>query len=360
MLTSVFRNALRLSFEQWRLAHDILAVAIVGLSLLHSWFAGCDLQTWSMRVLWIVLGAAALLTFMWHCFTRPRRLATRPHRVLEVRQESADVWTLRFEVPAGQVPQHLPGQFHFLIFPNSNAIPAAEHHFTISSNPTEQGWVESTIKGSGDFTRQVGEIKPGDTAIIQGSFGRFSYLLHPDESEFVFIAGGIGITPLMSMLRHMRDTGSQRPVTLLYSNKTESDIVFRDELAEMQAAQQPPLCVVHVISRPGDSSPEERGHLDEEKLDRRDACRRSLFVWRPRSWWTIPIPQVSPCIRTLRTVTPPMATPIKPLVEGMPVFVCGKGCTAKAQANPAAMLVKVAELKKAGEGKWHELGDHKH
>lgn len=70
------------------------------------------------------------------------------------------------------------------------------------------------------------------------------------------------------MLRHMRDTGSQRPVTLLYSNKTESDIVFRDELAEMQAAQQPPLRIVHVISRPGDSSPEERGHLDGEKLDR--------------------------------------------------------------------------------------------
>lgn len=57
-----------------------------------------------------------------------------------------------------------------------------------------------------------------------------------------------------------------------------------------------------------------------------------------------------------------MATPIKVLVEGKPVFVCGKGCTAKAQANPAATLVKVAELKKAGEGegKWHKLSDHKH
>ena len=284
VLISVFRCALRLSFERWRVAHDVLAVSILGLALTHSWFAGGDLQAWPMRVLWSVLGGAALLAFIWHRLIRPRRLAARPYRVAEVRQESPDVWTLRFELPTGQTPRHLPGQFHFVTFPNSSAVPAEEHHFTISSSPTEHGYVESTIKASGDFTRRIGEIRPGETATVHGSFGRFSYVLHRDESELVFIAGGIGITPLMSMLRHLRDTESQRPVTLLYANKTEEDIVFRDELAEMQAARQPPLRVVHVISRSDESCREERGHIDEEKLGRllgEDLTGKGFYVCGP-------------------------------------------------------------------------------
>lgn len=84
----------------------------------------------------------------------------------------------------------------------------------------------------------------------------------------MLIAGGIGITPLMSMLRHMRDTGSQRAVTLLYGNTTESDIVFPAELAEIVTVSQPPLRVVHVISRPDESCSEEQGHIDAAKLER--------------------------------------------------------------------------------------------
>ncbi|HCO23925.1 hypothetical protein F1728_19510 [Gimesia benthica] len=90
----------------------------------------------------------------------------------------------------------------------------------------------------------------------------------------------------MSMLRHMRDTGSQRPVTLLFANKTESDIVFHDELAKMQAAQQPPLRVVHIISRPDESCTKERGHIDVEKLDRwlgDDLTGKGYYICGPAS-----------------------------------------------------------------------------
>ena len=81
------------------MTHDVLAVAILVLSLLHSWFAGGDLQAWPMRVLWGFLGGGALLAFIWHRLIRPRRLAAHPYRVADVRQESPDVWTLRFELP---------------------------------------------------------------------------------------------------------------------------------------------------------------------------------------------------------------------------------------------------------------------
>lgn len=267
VLISVFRRSLRLRYELWRALHDTLAIGIIALAFIHSWYSGGDLQNLPMQTLWVLLGSAASTAFVWHRMIRPRRLAAHPYRVAEVRQETADVWTVRFEMPRGKKANHLPGQFHFVTFPNSGAVPAEEHHFTISSCPMEREFVESTIKASGDFTSQIGDLKAGDAAIVQGDFGRFSYILHGNETEQVFIAGGIGVTPLMSMLRHMGSVGSKLPVTLLYGNKTEADIVFRGELDEMQAAQQPPLRVVHVLSDANESWAGERGHVDGKLLN---------------------------------------------------------------------------------------------
>ncbi len=85
--------------------------------------------------------------------------------------------------------------------------------------------------------------------MIQAPFGRFSYVLHPEARDLVFIAGGIGITPLMSNLRHMRDTQADRRVLLLYGQPGGADIVFREELARMEAEGPPELKVVHLLTR---------------------------------------------------------------------------------------------------------------
>lgn len=284
IVISVFRRSFKLSFERWRFLHDWLAIAIIALALLHSWYAGGDLTALPMQALWLLLGSLAFVAFVWHRLIRPRRLAAEPYRVEEVRQETPDVWTLRLALPKGDAAHHLPGQFHFLTFPNSAAVPAEEHHFTISSSPTLGNFLESTIKASGDFTSQVGKIQPGETAIVQGNFGRFSYTLNHDESELVFIAGGIGITPLMSMLRHMRDTGDERPATLIYGSRTEADIVFRNELDDMQLKQNPKLRVEHVLSTPDETWPGESGHIDGKMLNRLldgDLMKTGFYVCGP-------------------------------------------------------------------------------
>jgi ferredoxin-NADP reductase len=143
-----------------------------------------------------------------------------------------------------------------------------EHHFTISSSPAETGFHTSTIKASGDFTATIGQTSPGDLAIIHAPFGRFSYVLKPQALDLVFIAAGIGITPLMSNLRHMRHTQADRRVLLLYSNKTENDIVFREELAQIEAGTKPQLQVIHLLSQPDAGWTGEKGRLDREKIRR--------------------------------------------------------------------------------------------
>jgi len=136
------------------------------------------------------------------------------------------------------------------------------------SYPVDNSTHASTIKGSGDFTRSVGSLKPGDQVGIQGAFGRFSHLLEPGQRSLVFIAGGIGITPFMSMLRYMHDTKDDREVLLFYANRSEEDIAFRKELDGIAASASPHLRVVHVLDAPAAEWRGEKGRIDRPLLEK--------------------------------------------------------------------------------------------
>ena len=266
---SVFRLSLRLEFERWRLLHNILAFSVLVLGFFHSWNAGHDLSAVPMKVLWGSLLGVAVLTYLYHRGLRPFWNRRHAYRVIDVLKEAHNVWTVKLVPPEGRkCYAYLPGQFHFLTLYRGRGLPLEEHPFTISSTPTQEGFVSSTIKVSGDFTALIGQTNPGDQAAVHGPFGRFSYVLHPDERDLVFIAGGIGITPLMSMLRHMRDSQSKRPVLLLYANKTDKDIVFGDELTTMESGELAGLTVVHILSQAGDSWMGETGRVDRQKIER--------------------------------------------------------------------------------------------
>lgn len=277
---SLWRARLGIKFEKWRRCHDILGPLVLVLVFVHSWYASEDLSVRPMQVLWVVFLGGAVLLFTYHRLLRPARLRNHLYQVTEVRQESPKVWTLKFAPPPGEPRfDFLPGQFQFVTLLRGRELPKEEHHFTISSSPTETGYHAATIKESGDFTAGIGRTISGDTAMIQAPFGRFSYVLHPEWRDLVFIAGGIGITPLMSNLRHMRDTRAERRVLLLFANRDEPDIIFREELARMEAGGPPDLKVVHILSRPGAAWQGERGHLDREKLARLGGDRLATSVF---------------------------------------------------------------------------------
>ncbi len=266
---SLWRVRLGVKFEKWRLWHDILGPLVLVLAFTHSWYASEDFKVRPMQVLWVTYLAAAVWLFVYHRLIRPLQLRDHLYRVLEVKQEAPKVWTIKFAPPPGERRfDFQPGQFQFVTLFRGGGLPVEEHHFTIASSPTEAGFHASTIKESGDFTASIGRTRPGDTAAIQAPFGRFSYVFYPEARDLVFIAGGIGITPLMSNLRHLRDTKADRRVLLLYANRTESDIVFREELARMEIGTRPELRVAHILSKPGEDWQGETGHLDREKLAR--------------------------------------------------------------------------------------------
>ena len=268
---SIWRKTFKLTFEQWRAAHDALALTILGLVFVHSWFAGDeDVSGAVMKTLWFALPLAATAIYVDSRFLRPMRLRKRAYTVTDVITEAPGVWTVKLAPPAGAARfDYQPGQFQFLTFHRGGGVPTGEeHHWTISSSPTEPHVVSSTIKDSGDFTSTIGKTKIGDTATVDAPYGRFSYALHDTPRDLVFVVGGIGITPPMAMIRHLRDCGDDRRVLLVYGNKTEQDIVFREELDQIAAGDAPRLKVVHVLSQPGDDWDGEAGRIDPELIER--------------------------------------------------------------------------------------------
>jgi predicted ferric reductase len=269
IVTALLRRELRLRFEQWRRLHNVLAITVLTVGLVHSLNAGSDLEHWTMRGIWAALAIAAGTSYGLHKVIWPRRRRRRPFTVARVDRESHDTWTLRFVPPAGEPPLHyLPGQFQFLTFFGTKGLPNQEHPFTISSSPMATGWHSATVKESGDFTSLIGRVRPGDPVGIQAPFGHFSYVLHPQESHLVFIAGGVGITPFVSMLRHMRDNRADTSVVLVYASRHEQDILFRSELELIACGNKPRLTVIHILSAPDQGWTGEKGHIGTELLRR--------------------------------------------------------------------------------------------
>jgi len=284
VVVSLFWRALGLTFEKWRRVHNVLGVIILGGAFVHSWFAAYDLWL-PMRFLWVVLFAITAYAYFDHRVLKPRELERSPYRVESVTPETHNVWTVKLVPPEGEkIYDYEPGQFHFITLQRGRGLPVEEHHWTISSSPSQKEFISSTIKESGDFTRTIGRTQPGDTALVEGPFGRFSYTFCPEDRDFVFIAGGIGITPLMAMLRRMRDMAKPAKVLLLYANHSEKDIAFRAELAEIAAGGTPELEVVHILSSPEPNWKGETGRLDDAKLARligTEVRERAFYVCAP-------------------------------------------------------------------------------
>jgi predicted ferric reductase len=272
---SRFRGALRIEFQKWLRWHDILALLVIPLGFLHSWYAGGDLTVVQIQVLWVSLLILTFFIYIYHRVLRPKQLRRHPYRVIKVLKESHNVWTIKLAQHEGEDRfEYLPGQFHFITLYRGENLPVEDHPFTIASSPTQAGFISSTIKQSGDFTATIAHTKPGDIAVVHGPFGRFSYVLHQAERNLIFVTGGVGITPLMSMLRHMRDTRADIQVVVFYANRTRKDIIFHDELTEIAGGELPHLNVIHILSRPDENWDGETGYLSSEKI--RHLCGEDL------------------------------------------------------------------------------------
>jgi len=249
-------KALRIPYETWKNIHRVNYV-LFPVVLPHVFYNAEPGS--SLYYLWIaftVVFAAILL----HKLVRFMILKRQPYEVTRVKPENDQTWSIYFQGPP---LDYQPGQFmHVRLMREGKLFPS--HPFTISSSPT---WEELAItpKELGDFTQTLDRTKPGDQALIDAPYGIFSFLNYPKD-DLVFIAGGIGITPFMSMLRYMKDKKIEKNVILFWANKSEQELLFTGELKTMEKELKS-LNLVFVMSRQEDW-PGEKGRVDGKLIQK--------------------------------------------------------------------------------------------
>ncbi len=178
----------------------------------------------------------------------------------EIIQRTPDVTSFRFPRPSEL--NYKPGQFFMITLKKDGR--ELTKHFSFSSSPTEKYHIEFTKKFTDhEFSMALRNAKVGDWARIDAPYGQFTF-----EGEFPkigMLAGGIGITPFISMCKNATDKGLDSKITLLYGCRTEKDIAFREELEKMRQHNKK-LKLVLSVNEPTNDWKGSVGVINEEMI----------------------------------------------------------------------------------------------
>jgi len=244
-----------ISYGVWQYIH-ILTYVLFFFALSHAFNGGSNSDIlfipYSIALIAVVIGIVYRTQY------KIRAGKTNMFKVKNMTEETHDTFTITID----GYKDFKAGQFCFLRI-NKNKL-YARHPFTVSSKPGVD--MTFTMKLAGRFTQTARELKIGDEILVDGPFGNF---IPRKDKDLVFIAGGVGITPFMSILRDRVNKGLSQNVTLIYGSKTEADIIFKKEI---DSFNEPWFKKVYLLSNVDDDAvlPEdcEKGFICKDVLDR--------------------------------------------------------------------------------------------
>jgi len=292
--SSLWRLTFRLSYEKWRLLHGILSLGILFLGLAHVLMVDHYGEPLWKKGAFILMSGSAMYLIVHSRVVRPWLMRRHPYRITNLRPQRNDSWTMIIEPEGHEGLRFRAGQFLWITVGDS-PFSMQQHPFSIASSPSERQ-LELTVKELGDFTGSVKNIKPGTCAWLEGPYGCF-YRKPGNGKGAVLIAGGVGVTPIMSILRDARDQGDQSPLILFDGNTAWDDVMFREEIAEMEKAMN--LKVVHALTEPPEGWEGETGFIDREVLERHlpeDRANFDYFICGPGPL----LDSVEPILRDLK------------------------------------------------------------
>jgi glycine betaine catabolism B len=164
--------------------------------------------------------------------------------ITEIIPRTSDVSSFRFQRPAELT--YKPGQFFFVTI--RKGTEELTHHFSFSSSPTDQEYFEFTKKFTDhEYSMALKASKVGDWARIDAPYGQF--IFEGEYPKVALLAGGIGVTPFISIIKNATERHLGSKITLFYGCRTEADIAFKDELESMQKENNN-LKMVCIVNQP--------------------------------------------------------------------------------------------------------------
>lgn len=300
-LLALGRRRLHRTYELWRWIHVGVAFAVLVLSALHVLWLNHLVRDRALRTVFVVVSTLVLGVLANRWVLRPLLDYRHAYVLDEVRREAPTATTLLLRPLRHRHPglHFSPGQFAWLRLDRPFG-PREEHPFTIASGSHRPRELEFTVRHAGDFTGSLSRLVVGRRVYVDGPYGSFT----PDllgRRSLLLVAGGVGITPMMSILRTLAHRRDRRPHRLVVGVRSDADLMFAEELAGLQRRLR--LNVVQVVSDPRPGWSGRTGRVDERLLRQLLPRRKSrqqieVFICGPA-------PMVSGVLRALSSLGVP-------------------------------------------------------
>lgn len=192
-----------------------------------------------------------------------------PLRVKEVRPETADCVSVSLEVPGElkEIFRFAPGQY--LTFRKHVADAEIRRSYSICASPKDNE-LRVAIKKveGGKFSGYANaELKEGDILDVMPPLGKFSPKVDAEHKEYLAIAAGSGITPIMSIMKTVLEDEPNSSFTLIYGNRSRNSVIFREQIEGLKNQYMQRLRLFHILSREYMDVPLFNGRIDAEKIE---------------------------------------------------------------------------------------------
>lgn len=276
--TTYWREKLGIIYEWWRASHGLLALFVVFVGTVHILQVSHYVSEPWQQIVWVTLSVAAMGMLVHNRVWRPMQMKKRPWKVVSVTEEVDTIWSIELEPESHSGIDFKAGQFVWITL-GDTPFKLQQHPFTISSAPSKKN-IRLTIKELGDFTSEIKNLENGTTAFVEGPYGNFT-LDASVKTHNVFINGGIGITPTMSVLQDLKSNNDQRQTTVIFGTPSLELTPFYDELKEL--SNEINLNVVHVLEEAPDDWDGETGFITGEIMKRHlpDISNCEFFICGP-------------------------------------------------------------------------------
>jgi predicted ferric reductase len=237
-------------YEAWYFIH-LLSYLSIALAFGHQTELGTDLASSMGEAVWISLYFLAIGSLVvFRVLVPAYRFSRHNFSVSRVVPETEEAVSIYISGKRMENFRGRPGQFVIVRFLTKKFWWQA-HPFSLSMVP-RGGEFRITVKNSGDFTSRIKEISPGTPVIVEGPYGTFVEGGHA-RKKVLFIAGGIGITPIRALFESM---SGRKECVILYSNRTLRNLVFKNELEKIPGENR-----IHYIITEDPSWSGERGRI---------------------------------------------------------------------------------------------------
>lgn len=155
----------------------------------------------------------------------------------KIKNGSAVIFNLLPAKDSPALTKFVPGQHVLLSFVDESQQVVGPRAFTICNTPNKEGFIQLCIKIYQNITKKIADLPEGATVLLSGPLGRFQFDFERVKNA-VFITGGSGITPFVSFIRYIVENNLDSQVTMLVSNKKSEDIMFRQELEDLDQERE--------------------------------------------------------------------------------------------------------------------------